>query len=249
MKPFLLRPVTKDYIWGGTRLREEFGKESDSERIAESWELSCHPDGECIIASGEYSGMKLSEFVRLYPAAVGKNFRSKDRFPVLVKLIDAKSDLSIQCLPQRVPRYTPAGFSRLLTTAVSQIGEWQKNVVGHGFVIHGQHALHLDEHSAVQRHTIRIYLDDRGTDVMGLGDGLQSSLVRQSRLPGCARLGSRNAASCIARVEAPRERPAVLVADLDLGQRDDALTFGLMYTRRPDRYGRLHATSELGRQL
>lgn len=50
-------------------------------------------------------------------------------------------------------------------------------------------------------------------------------------------------------VEAPRDRPAVLVADLDLGQRDDALTFGLMYTRRPDRYGRLHATSELGRQL
>ena len=48
-------------------------------------------------------------------------------------------------------------------------------------------------------------------------------------------------------VEAPRDRPAVLVADLDLGQRDDALTFGLMYTRRPDRYGRLHATSELGR--
>lgn len=99
MKPFLLRPVTKDYIWGGTRLREEFGKESDSERIAESWELSCHPDGECIIASGEYSGMKLSEFVRRYPAAVGKNFRSEDRFPVLVKLIDAKSDLSIQVHP------------------------------------------------------------------------------------------------------------------------------------------------------
>lgn len=49
-------------------------------------------------------------------------------------------------------------------------------------------------------------------------------------------------------VEAPRDRPAVLVADLDLGQRDDALTFGLMYTRRPDRYGRLHATSDLGRQ-
>ncbi len=48
-------------------------------------------------------------------------------------------------------------------------------------------------------------------------------------------------------VEAPRDRPAVLIADLDLGQRDDALTFGLMYTRRPDRYGRLHAATELGR--
>ena len=49
-------------------------------------------------------------------------------------------------------------------------------------------------------------------------------------------------------VEAPRDRPAVLVADLDLGQRDDALTFGLMYTRQPDRYRRLQAASELGRR-
>ena len=47
-------------------------------------------------------------------------------------------------------------------------------------------------------------------------------------------------------VEAPRDRPAVLVADLDLTQRDDALTFGLLYTRRPDRYSRLHHTSTLG---
>ena len=48
-------------------------------------------------------------------------------------------------------------------------------------------------------------------------------------------------------VEASRDRPAVLVADLDLTQRADALTFGLMYTRRPDRYRRLHGTSDLGR--
>ncbi len=99
MRPFLLRPATKDYIWGGTKLREEFGKESDSDRIAESWELSCHPDGESIIASGEYSGMKLSEFIRKHPEAVGSGFRSEDKFPVLVKLIDAKSDLSIQVHP------------------------------------------------------------------------------------------------------------------------------------------------------
>lgn len=48
-------------------------------------------------------------------------------------------------------------------------------------------------------------------------------------------------------VEAPRDRPAVLVADLDLGQRDDALSFGLLYTRRPDRYRRLQGSSGLGR--
>ncbi|HBB71974.1 MAG TPA: mannose-6-phosphate isomerase, partial [Ruminococcus sp.] len=43
MTPFLLEPAIKDYIWGGTRLRDEYGKESDLERLAESWELSCHP--------------------------------------------------------------------------------------------------------------------------------------------------------------------------------------------------------------
>lgn len=50
-------------------------------------------------------------------------------------------------------------------------------------------------------------------------------------------------------VEAPRDRPAVLIADLDLGQRDDALTFGLMYTRRPNRYSQLQTASDLGRPV
>ena len=99
MRPFLLKPAIKDYIWGGTKLREEFGRKSSKERLAESWELSCHPDGESIIASGEYMGMKLSEFIRLHPEAVGRDFSSDDKFPILVKLIDAKDDLSIQVHP------------------------------------------------------------------------------------------------------------------------------------------------------
>ena len=99
MTPFLIKPAIKDYIWGGTRLRDEFGKESDTDRLAESWELSCHPDGDSLIASGEYEGMALSSFVSEHPEAVGKFFRSGDTFPVLVKLIDAKDDLSVQVHP------------------------------------------------------------------------------------------------------------------------------------------------------
>lgn len=99
MRPFLLKPAIKDYIWGGTRLRDEFGKESGKERLAESWELSCHPDGESIIASGEYEGITLREFIRQHPESVGKDFRSGDRFPFLVKLIDARDDLSLQVHP------------------------------------------------------------------------------------------------------------------------------------------------------
>jgi N-carbamoylputrescine amidase len=48
-------------------------------------------------------------------------------------------------------------------------------------------------------------------------------------------------------LEAPRDRPAVLVADLDLAQREEAATFGLLYTRRPERYSRLMRSTDLGR--
>lgn len=98
MRPFYLKAPVKDYIWGGTRLRELFGKEG-GERLAESWELSCHPDGECYISGGEFDGMKLSDFVKEHPETVGSGFKSGDSFPVLVKLIDAKNDLSVQVHP------------------------------------------------------------------------------------------------------------------------------------------------------
>lgn len=98
MRPFYLKAPVKDYIWGGTRLRTLFGKEG-GERLAESWELSCHPDGECYISGGEFDGMKLSDFVKEHPETVGSGFKSGDSFPVLVKLIDAKNDLSVQVHP------------------------------------------------------------------------------------------------------------------------------------------------------
>lgn len=99
MRPFFLRSTIKDYIWGGTKLRTIFGKESDTERLAESWELSCHPDGECFISGGDFDGMKLSNFLNEHPEAVSSSFKSGDSFPVLVKLIDAEKDLSVQVHP------------------------------------------------------------------------------------------------------------------------------------------------------
>lgn len=98
MMPFILKAPCKDYIWGGNRLRE-YGKQSDGERIAESWELSCHPDGESVIAEGEFAGMTLSAFLKRHPEAMGTRGAALDRFPVLVKLIDAKDDLSVQVHP------------------------------------------------------------------------------------------------------------------------------------------------------
>ena len=91
-----LDTVTKDSIWGGTRLREEFGK-IGGKRLAESWELSVHPDGMCRISGGEFHGMTLREFVEKFPESTGKN--SLGNIPVLVKLIDAKENLSLQVHP------------------------------------------------------------------------------------------------------------------------------------------------------
>lgn len=89
----------KDYIWGGTRLKTEYGKVSDKPRIAESWELSCHPDGLSVIANGEYAGRTLSAFIGDNSGVLGKNCEKFDRFPIIVKLIDASDDLSIQVHP------------------------------------------------------------------------------------------------------------------------------------------------------
>ena len=63
MRPFELIPPIKDYIWGGTKLREQFGKESDLDRLAESWELSCHKDGMSTISGGELDGKTLAEYI------------------------------------------------------------------------------------------------------------------------------------------------------------------------------------------
>jgi len=99
MRPFLLKPPIKDYIWGGTRLRDEYGKESELDRLAESWELSCHKDGGSIIDSGEFAGMPLTDFIKEHPDALGSNCSRFEYFPVLIKLIDAKDNLSVQVHP------------------------------------------------------------------------------------------------------------------------------------------------------
>ena len=89
----------KDYIWGGTRLRDEYGKVSDADRIAESWELSCHKDGRSVITNGEYAGMTLEEYVSKSGDALGSNCERFEYFPILIKLIDAKDNLSVQVHP------------------------------------------------------------------------------------------------------------------------------------------------------
>lgn len=95
-----LSPVFKDYLWGGTRLREDFGYQSDLPKIAEAWVLSCHKDGQSIVVNGQYQGLGLEEALRsMGEGAAGTNAKRFPYFPVLIKLIDAKDNLSVQVHP------------------------------------------------------------------------------------------------------------------------------------------------------
>lgn len=95
-----LAPAVKDYIWGGDRLIKDFHKEAQSDRVAETWELSCHPDGPSRIVNGENAGLSLQEYIDKEGIGVlGRNCRRFQEFPILVKFIDAKDNLSIQVHP------------------------------------------------------------------------------------------------------------------------------------------------------
>lgn len=94
-----LKPVFKDYIWGGTKLRDEYGFQSELTKLAEGWMLSCHKDGENIIENGDFEGKTLTEIVYANPDYLGENGNAFEYFPILIKLIDAKNDLSVQVHP------------------------------------------------------------------------------------------------------------------------------------------------------
>jgi len=95
-----LDPAFKDNLWGGTKLRTVFGKKCDYDVIGESWELSAHPDGQSRIASGKYKGLLFNEYLRLIgKEQLGWKCQALDRFPILIKFIDAKQSLSVQIHP------------------------------------------------------------------------------------------------------------------------------------------------------
>lgn len=97
---FKLKPAFKDYLWGGTKLKEEYGKKSDLNIVAETWELSTHPDGLTIIDSGEYKGETLLSYVQKNGEKIlGKKCSCQKDIPILIKFIDAKEALSIQVHP------------------------------------------------------------------------------------------------------------------------------------------------------
>lgn len=102
MQPIFLEPVYKDYIWGGTKLKEKLGKTSPYDKTAESWEISANKNGITNIKNGEYVRKGLDELFlnkSIKTQIFGKKCENLERFPTLIKFIDAKDNLSIQVHP------------------------------------------------------------------------------------------------------------------------------------------------------
>ncbi|WP_338731132.1 type I phosphomannose isomerase catalytic subunit [Mangrovimonas cancribranchiae] len=100
--PIKFTPILKEKIWGGEKLKQLLNKKSDSPNIGESWEISDVEGDTSIVSNGELKGKTLKTLLKTYHSnLIGKkNYRVfGDKFPLLIKFIDAKQDLSIQLHP------------------------------------------------------------------------------------------------------------------------------------------------------
>lgn len=100
MEILKLKPVIKDYLWGGRKLIQSYYKESSLEKVAETWELSTHKDGSSMIVNGKYMNVPFRTYFEIEGNRVlGEKGQRYQEFPILIKFIDAKEMLSIQVHP------------------------------------------------------------------------------------------------------------------------------------------------------
>ena len=112
--PLRFRPIYKDYLWGGRRFESYRGPVASTGPLAESWELSCHPQGPSTIEGGPLDGLTLPDAVVRYGSALLGNAIVKtcgDHFPLLLKLIDARLPLSVQVHPDDATALAREGWA------------------------------------------------------------------------------------------------------------------------------------------
>lgn len=97
--PLKMSYATRDYLWGGRRLINEWGKQTDADKLAETWELTVRDDAMSYIVNGELSGVSMREYIERFGASVVSDTFDGGRFPLLIKLIDACDNLSVQVHP------------------------------------------------------------------------------------------------------------------------------------------------------
>lgn len=124
-------PIFKQIFWGGDRLGKEWPYQIPGDDTGECWGISAHPNGDCIVREGAYAGKKLSELWNEEPALFG-NLKT-DRFPLLVKIIDAKTDLSIQVHPDNTyaKQHENGSLGKTECWYVLSCDEDAKMIIGH----------------------------------------------------------------------------------------------------------------------
>ena len=96
-EPMFLKPVFQEKIWGGSRLRSVFGFDIPNDKIGEDWAISAHPHGVSVVENGEYQGQKLDELWQNHKELFGNP--TEHVFPLLIKILDAEDELSVQVHP------------------------------------------------------------------------------------------------------------------------------------------------------
>ena len=126
-----LKPVFKTVIWGGTRLRDDFGYDIPSETTGECWAVSAHPHGDCVVANGRFKGRTLSDRWKNEPELFGTD--NSGAFPLLIKIIDARQDLSIQVHPddEYAAKNENGAFGKTECWYVLDADEGATIVIGH----------------------------------------------------------------------------------------------------------------------
>lgn len=108
--PYLFEPIYKDYIWGGSRIRDAYHRQGAPTRCAESWEIADRPEGMSLVANGARKGHTLHQLVQeLQTDLVGPQHANCQSFPLLIKLIDAREVLSVQVHPNDANAHRTGG--------------------------------------------------------------------------------------------------------------------------------------------
>lgn len=97
MEPLFMKPVFQEKIWGGSRLRSVFGFDIPNDKIGEDWAISAHPHGVSVVENGEFKGKKLDELWQDHKELFGNP--TEPVFPLLIKILDAEDELSVQVHP------------------------------------------------------------------------------------------------------------------------------------------------------
>lgn len=98
MAPLFLRAALHEKIWGGTALRDDYDFKIPSDHTGEAWVISGHPNGPTTVENGPYAGKTLAQLWIEQPELFANHDRNRP-FPLLVKILDAKQDLSVQVHP------------------------------------------------------------------------------------------------------------------------------------------------------